>query len=142
MPVGEEQTPSAPTMVRCVGAIVRDDAHRLLVIQRGQPPAQGTWSLPGGRVETGESDAEAVAREVQEETGMTVRAGHLVGRVERAGPAGVRYEIFDYAAVVVGGLLRAGTDAADARWVDGDELLALPCAPGLLQTLREWGQLD
>lgn len=129
-------------MVRCVGALVRDGDGRLLLVERGQPPAQGTWSLPGGRVEAGESDAEAVAREVREETGLRVRTGALVGRVERPGPAGVTYEIFDYAATVAGGRLRAGTDAADARWVDPGELLSLPCAPGLVDTLRGWRQLD
>lgn len=127
--------------MRCVGAIVHD-AGRMLVVLRGQPPAQGTWSLPGGRVEPGESDADAVAREVFEETGLRVRTEGLVGRVERAVPDGVVYEIFDYAATLLGGGLVAGTDAADARWVSSTELLALPCAPGLVEALRSWGQLD
>lgn len=127
--------------VRCVGAIVRDDAGRLLLIRRGQPPSEGTWSLPGGRVEAGETDPEAVAREVLEETGLTVRPGRLVGRVERAGTAGATYEIRDYIATLVGGRLQADTDAADARWVSTDELLELPCAPGLVETMRGWGQL-
>jgi 8-oxo-dGTP diphosphatase len=127
--------------VRCVGAIVRDDADRLLVVQRAQEPAAGAWSLPGGRVEAGESDADAVVREVLEETGLVVRSGALAGTVQRAGPAGVVYEIFDYLAEPVSGELAAASDAADARWVGEDELLCLPCAPGLVDTLRAWGQL-
>jgi 8-oxo-dGTP diphosphatase len=126
--------------VRCVGAVVRDDAGRLLVVLRGREPAAGTWSLPGGRVEAGESDADAVAREVREETGLVVRPGALAGTVERRGP-GVVYEIFDYVAEPVSGRLVAGTDAADARWVSDADLLALPCAPGLVDTLRSWGLL-
>ena len=127
--------------VRCVGALVRDHEDRLLVVLRAREPAAGTWSVPGGRVEPGETDAEAVAREVREETGLTVRPGAHVGSVLRPGPAGVVYEIHDYAAEVVAGNLAPATDAADARWVTPAELAALPCTPGLLETLREWSQL-
>ena len=74
--------------VRCVGAIVHDAGGRLLVIRRGRPPGAGRWSLPGGRVEPGESDAEAVVRELLEETGLRVETGSLIGRVERPGPGG------------------------------------------------------
>src|SRR3954469_13983254 len=96
--------------VRCVGAIVHDAGGRLLVSRRGHPPGEGLWSLPGGRVEAGESDAAAVAREVAEETGLRVDAGRLVGRVERPGASGVTYDIYDYAATVTGGTLVAGDD--------------------------------
>jgi 8-oxo-dGTP diphosphatase len=129
-----------PASVRCVGAIMHDDAGRILVVQRAHPPAEGTWSVPGGRVEHGETDAEAVIREVREETGLVVEVGPLVGRVERPGP-GVVYEIYDYAATAHSGAPRAATDASDARWVSTAELLDLPCAPGLVETLRSWGQL-
>jgi 8-oxo-dGTP diphosphatase len=131
-------------MIRCVGAIVHDAAGRLLLIKRGHAPGAGLWSLPGGRVEPGETDAQAVIRELLEETGLSIRPGSLVGRVERPAPAGV-YEIFDYAAVVTGGELRAGDDAAGAAWVsraefDGlagrGELVAL-----LAETLRDWDVL-
>ncbi|MDP9443792.1 MAG: NUDIX domain-containing protein [Actinomycetota bacterium] len=125
--------------IRCVGAVLRDDTGRLLLVRRGQAPAAGTWSLPGGRVEPGESDAEALMREVREETGLRVRVGDLVGTVERDGPAGVMFEIRDYACTPVGGGLVAGSDAADARWVAPGELGALPCSPGLVDALTEWG---
>jgi 8-oxo-dGTP diphosphatase len=129
------------TRVRCVGAIVRDARGRLLMVRRGHEPAAGTWSVPGGRVEPGESDTDAVVREVREETGLVVHAGELVGRVQRPGPDGTVYDIADYAAEGVSGRLAAATDATDARWVEESELAGLPCSPGLIDTLRSWGLL-
>lgn len=104
-------------VIRCVGAVVHDAEGRLLLVQRANDPGRGQWSLPGGRVEAGESDASAVARELHEETGLLVRAGSLVGSVSRPAPRGV-FMIFDYAAEVVGGRLSAGDDASDVAWVD------------------------
>ncbi|MDQ4086013.1 MAG: NUDIX domain-containing protein [Actinomycetota bacterium] len=127
--------------VRCVGAIVRDGRGRLLMVRRGHEPAAGTWSVPGGRVEPGESDVDAVVREVREETGLVVRVGALVGRVQRAGAHETVYDIHDYAAEVVAGRLCAATDAADARWVGEAEMAGLRCSPGLVDTLRAWGVL-
>jgi 8-oxo-dGTP diphosphatase len=111
------------------------------VIQRGHPPGEGMWSLPGGRVEPGETDAAAVIREVAEETGLQVAPGTLIGSVDRPAPGGVTYDIRDYAATVTGGVLRAGDDARAARWVDADELAALPTTTGLIETLASWGAL-
>ncbi len=127
--------------VPCVGAIVRDGDGRLLVVQRANPPAAGSWSLPGGRVEDGETDIAAAAREIREETGLDVAVGELVGSVERDGGDGVVYVIRDYACTVRGGRLVAGDDAADARWVTPAELAALDCSPGLVGTLTAWGVL-
>jgi ADP-ribose pyrophosphatase YjhB (NUDIX family) len=127
--------------VRCVGAIVHDAEGRLLIIRRGRPPGKGLWSLPGGRVEPGESDAEAVVRELSEETGLRVEPGHLIGSVVRPGPDGVTYDIHDYAATVTGGELAAGDDAAEARWTTPAELRRLPTTDGLLEVLTGWGVL-
>ncbi|MER5647956.1 NUDIX domain-containing protein [Streptosporangium sp. NPDC002524] len=125
--------------VNCVGAIVFDGSGRMLLVRRGRPPGEGLWSVPGGRVEPGESDPEAVAREVLEETGLTVVPGPLAGTVDRPGPGGAVYEIRDYLAEVSGGTLAAGDDAADARWFTPEELPRLPLTPGLLDALAEWG---
>ncbi|MGH3343580.1 MAG: NUDIX hydrolase [Carbonactinosporaceae bacterium] len=127
--------------VPCVGAIARDGEGRLLVVRRTRPPGAGLWSLPGGRVERGETDAEALAREVREETGLDVAVGALVGTVDRPGPEGVVYEVRDYLAVAAGGALRAGDDASEARWVSPAELLVLPTTRGLVETLRGWAVL-
>ncbi|MGH3377223.1 MAG: NUDIX hydrolase [Actinoallomurus sp.] len=124
--------------VRCVGAIVHDAEGRLLLIRRGHPPDEGRWSLPGGRVEAGESDAAAVVRELSEETGLRVEAGRLIGSVDRPGTGGVTYEIHDYAAIVMGGELSPGDDAAEARWTTPAELRRLPTTDGLIEALTEW----
>jgi 8-oxo-dGTP diphosphatase len=116
----------------------------LLLVQRANDPGRGQWSLPGGRVEAGEDDASAVARELHEETGLVVRAGSLVGSVSRPAPRGV-FMIFDYAAEVVGGELSAGDDASAAAWVDLVTFTDLD-RRGLLvdllaETLTGWGVL-
>lgn len=122
--------------IPCVGGVTYDDRGRLLLIKRRNEPGAGLWSVPGGRVEPGESDAQALVREMAEETGLTVEAGTLVGRVLR-GP----YAIADYRCTVVGGTLRAGDDAVDARWCDAAALAALPLVPLLMDTLRSWDAL-
>jgi 8-oxo-dGTP diphosphatase len=125
-----------PNYVAAVGAIAHDASGRLLVVRRGRAPALGAWSLPGGRVEAGETDAQALAREVEEETGLMVTIGALKGSVLRP-----PYDIRDYACTVVGGRLRAGDDVTDARWVTLDELRALPTTEGLLEALASWSSL-
>ena len=127
-----------PRRVPCVGAVVRDERHRLLLVLRRRPPAEGTWSLPGGRVEPGESTAEACRREVAEETGLVVEVGPLVGTVERAGPDGATYMIRDHACAVLSGRLRAGDDAAGAGWFTAEEVRRADTSPGLVETLTSW----
>jgi 8-oxo-dGTP diphosphatase len=130
-----------PPRVPCAGAVVHDAAGRLLLVRRGREPGRGLWSLPGGRCEPGETAAEAAVREVREETGLTVAAGRLVGRVERPGPAGAVYVVDDVACTVVGGELAPGDDADDARWVDAAGLARLPLTDGLLAALTGWDVL-
>ncbi|WP_410569006.1 NUDIX hydrolase [Amycolatopsis sp. cmx-4-61] len=131
----------ATTTIRCVGGIAHDAQGRLLLIRRRNNPGSGQWSLPGGRVEPGETDKEAVIRELAEETGLDVIPGTLIGSVRR-GP----YEIFDYACEVEGGILTAGDDATDVRWSDAADLAELEACGELVDllfvTLREWGALS
>ena len=129
------------TRIPCVGAVVRDGAGRLLLIKRGHDPEAGKWSLPGGRIEPGETDAQALVREMREETGLTVLPGPLLGAVERPGPGGRIIDIRDYAATVTGGTLAAGDDAADARWVAAADVPRLPLTSGLADALASWGVL-
>jgi 8-oxo-dGTP diphosphatase len=123
-------------VIECAGAVVRDDEGRLLLVRRGHAPSAGLWSLPGGRVESGETAAEAAAREVREETGIDVEVGVLLGSVEIGD-----YLVHDFAATVTGGRLRPGDDAADARWCSLDDATLLPLTPGLLDELRRMGAI-
>jgi ADP-ribose pyrophosphatase YjhB (NUDIX family) len=127
--------------VPCVGAIVRD-ADRLLLVKRGTEPGRGLWSVPGGRVEPGETARDAVVRELAEETDLPVVPEEVAGTVERDGPGGVVYEIEDWFARVAPdadpGAVRAGDDADEARWVPLTDVAALPLVDGLLDALRQW----
>jgi 8-oxo-dGTP diphosphatase len=129
-------------VIPCVGAVIRDGAGRLLLIRRGHEPGKGLWSIPGGRVESGESDESALVREVLEETGLIVTPGRLIGTVCRpAGAPGTVFDIRDYAAEVTGGTLAAGDDADDAMWASPADMDVLPLTDGLLGALRSWGAL-
>jgi 8-oxo-dGTP diphosphatase len=125
----------------CAGAIVHDKDRRILVIRRGQPPSEGSWSIPGGRCLAAESSRDACVREAHEETGLDVVVVRLAGQVERPAPAGGSYLIDDFLCSVTGGHLRAGDDAAQARWVTQAQLLGLDLVPGLYDALEEWGAL-
>jgi 8-oxo-dGTP diphosphatase len=111
------------------------------MIKRGHAPGAGLWSIPGGRVETGETDAQALVREMAEETGLAVDVGPLLGSVQRSGLNGDVIDIRDYAATVIGGTLRPGDDAADARWVAVGDLDSLEITEGLIEALSSWGVL-
>lgn len=122
--------------IRCVGGLIVDGHGRLLLVLRANEPGRGLWSVPGGRVEPGEADDAAVRREVGEETALTVIVGELVGIVERPAPKGI-YVIHDYRCTPAGGTARAGSDAADVRWVDAGEFGRLERAGALVDRLAE-----
>jgi 8-oxo-dGTP diphosphatase len=125
--------------IPCVGAVIKDPGGRLLLIKRGHEPGAGLWSLPGGRIEPGETHRQALAREVLEETSLTVECGRLLGGVELPGADGSVIDVSDYLAVVIGGELAAGDDAADARWVTAADMDGLPLTSGLGGYLTAWG---
>ena len=115
-----------------------------MLVKRGKPPGQGLWSIPGGRVEQGESDERAVERELLEETGLRVIVGHLIGPVVRPAPVGV-FDIHDYSCQARAGTLRPGDDAADAAWVDAETFATLErrnlLTEGLVAALTSWNVL-
>ena len=129
----------------CVGAVAIHDAA-LLMIRRGHGPAAGRWSVPGGRVEHGETLAEAVTRELREETGLEAVCGELLGWVEVIDDddaEATHFVILDFEVTVLDeGEPQAGDDAAEARWVPLDEVIDLNLVDGLAEFLHEHGILD
>lgn len=126
-------------VIVAAGVVVVDDAGRVLLVQRGHEPSRGRWSLPGGKVEAGETPAEAAAREVAEETGLIVDVGEELWSLTIPAGDGKVYEVHDFAAQVVGGELSSGDDAAAARWITPEVLGALPVTDGLLDHLARVG---
>ena len=123
------------TPVVGVGAIVFDDAGRVLLVRRGKPPDAGRWSVPGGKLERSETLVQGVAREVREETGLVVEVGALACVVERIDDPHHHFVILDYFARVIGGTLAAASDVTDVRFADDAELSALPLTDGLRDVL-------
>ncbi len=122
------------TPIVAVAAIVYDPQGRVLLVERGKPPGEGMWTVPGGRLESSETLAQGAAREVREETGLIVEVGALACVVERMGDDH-HFVILDYVARAIGGELCAGSDARAAKWVDEGELQKLPLTEGLQDIL-------
>jgi 8-oxo-dGTP diphosphatase len=123
-----------------VGAVVVDH-DRLLLVRRGRGPAQGTWSIPGGKVEWGETLAEAVTRELREETGLDGVCGPLIGWAERVDDD-LHHVILDFEVTIVGDdPPRAGDDAAEVAWVDLHAVGEMRLVDGLAEFLHDHGIL-
>jgi 8-oxo-dGTP diphosphatase len=105
--------------------------EEVLLIKRGTPPRLGQWSVPGGRLEWGETLQVAALRELKEETGVDAELLGLIDVIDGVFPARPggeitrHYVLIDYAARWTGGEPTAGDDAAEARFVTRDEAMAL-----------------
>ena len=108
-----QATPRRP--VPAVG-IVCLRGLEVLLIRRGKPPLAGAWSLPGGRVEWGETLVEAALRELAEETGVEAELLGLVDVVDGRFSPDTHYVLIDYAARWIAGIPRAGDDAREAAF--------------------------
>jgi ADP-ribose pyrophosphatase YjhB (NUDIX family) len=125
-------------------AIFRDG--EVLVVRRAGAPAKGLWTLPGGRVEVGETLVEAVRREVAEETALVVDIIGLAGYREiilpqAVGERGRHFVILPFAARWVSGEISLSDELSDGRWMAIDAVTALPTTDGLVEILRQAEQL-
>lgn len=116
--------PEAPIVG--VGAIIIHD-NQVLLIQRGQEPLKGEWSLPGGALELGETLEQGIRREVLEETGLEIEPVKIVEVFDRivrdeAGAVRFHYVLVDFACRITGGVLCCASDAAAAEWLRREEL--------------------
>ena len=123
-----------------VGALIYDSG-RILLVERGNAPLAGYWSLPGGGVEAGERLEDAVIREVLEETGLRVSADSLATVFERIMPdeanrCEYHYVLIDFYCTIIGGELRAGDDSRDVRWFRLDALADLQLTAGTREVVE------
>jgi len=110
-----------------VGAVIVTDDRRVVLVKRRHEPLAGQWSLPGGKLELGETLEAAVAREVREETGLIVDVGPLIEVFDRIlldadGRVQHHFVLADYLCRVRGGELAAGSDVVDVALANDDEL--------------------
>jgi len=129
-----------PRPILGVGALIIE-GDSILLVQRGKQPLQGQWSLPGGAIETGELLKTAVAREVLEETGLTVEVGAMAEIFERlmpdaTGATEYHYVLLDYLCRVISGTPRPGDDSCAVAWVRRQDLHTLPITAGTLEVIE------
>jgi 8-oxo-dGTP diphosphatase len=136
--------PARPVLAASV-AVFRDG--RVLLASRGKPPSEGLFSLPGGRVEVGETLGEAALRELQEEVGVKAKLIGLVAPVElieREADGRVKHHVViaAHAARWVSGEPQTGPEAREIRWVTERDIAELPTTPGLSGVLEQAFRLE
>ena len=139
MTASRRQYPDRPIVG--VGAVIvaRD---RAVVVRRAAEPLAGVWSIPGGVLELGETLRDGVAREALEETGLTVAVHDVLGVFDRIlpdrdGRTQFHYVLIDFLCTRISGELRAGADAAEARWLTAAELDTFPLSDGAAAVIRK-----
>lgn len=141
--------PDAPLVG--VAAAVFDVTGRVLLVQRGRPPRAGSWGLPGGRLEVGETLVAGVQRELREECGVEIAVGAVAGVFEPitrddAGRVEYHYVVVDFWARWVSGEAQAQDDAAAIAWVALDALDAYDLLPDSRRVIEQahamWADAD
>ena len=130
--------PEAP--VAAVGAVVFKEG-KVLTIKRAQEPNKGKWSIPGGRIELGETTYEAARREVMEECSIEVEIERVLDSVDNIirdedGRVKYHFVIIDLLARYVSGEIKAQSDAEECKWVTLQELVELDITPMLQDMLK------
>jgi 8-oxo-dGTP diphosphatase len=143
----QEMSNSYPLVPRVgVGAITIHEG-RILLVKRGVEPSRGLWAIPGGTLNLGETLQECAAREILEETGITIKIGkciYVFDFFERddSGKIKFHFVVVDFAGQYLSGEPKGADDAEEARWLKPDELSKLPVAKNTIAALKEIGFLD
>jgi len=123
-----------------VGVVVIRD-QEIVLVKRGQAPAKGEWSLPGGLVELGEKAADAAAREISEECRLVIRDISLLDYFEFIDWSikGIKYHfvVLEFRALYAGGELAAADDSIEARWIHTKDIDAFPCSVQIKSIVRK-----
>ncbi|PKN19995.1 MAG: NUDIX hydrolase [Deltaproteobacteria bacterium HGW-Deltaproteobacteria-6] len=128
-----------------VGAMVFKD-NKILLVKRGVEPNRGRWAIPGGMLKLGETMRECAAREILEETGVTVAVGdciYVTDLIERdeAGKIKFHFVVVDFTALYVAGEPKGADDAQEAGWFAPVDLDGLQVSPITLKALHSIGFL-
>lgn len=131
--------PCAPRAA--VGVVVQADDGKILMIKRAKPPAEDTWSVPGGSIELGETLFQAAVREVNEEAGLEIEPIPVFQTVDavyrdESGRIQYHYLIVYVFARYVAGQVRAGDDASEAGWFSLDQIEGLNTPGRTLETIK------
>lgn len=121
--------------IDCVGVVCIRESD-VLLIQRGTAPRKGEWSIPGGRIETGETESQAALRELGEETSVSANLLTKITALD-ADFEGFHYRLHDYLALWTSGEPKAGDDADKARFVPVSEIDKLGMWPETVRVIRE-----
>ena len=125
---------SDPDPIQCVGTICfRDD--QVLLIKRAMPPRKGEWSIPGGRIEVGETEQAAALRELLEETGIIATLGPKVEKVE-AHFEDKSYDLHDYAAKWISGEPTPNDEVLETRFFPMADIHSLGMWPKTVEVIE------
>ena len=130
-------TASVPLIA--VGAVIFKQ-NKVLLVKRKNPPAQGMWAIPGGKVQWGETLKQALQREIKEELNIDIEPGRLIKVIEFVPEQEndrFHYIILDFLAAITGGELKAGDDALAVKWFDRKELKNSPVTESTRTLLKE-----
>jgi ADP-ribose pyrophosphatase len=128
-----------------VGAIVIHEG-KILLVKRGVSPGKGLWAIPGGTLHLGETLQNCAAREILEETGVTIAVGeclYVFDLIEhdKAGNVEFHFVVVDFAALYVAGDPQGADDADEARWFSPEEMAAVPVSQNTIKALHAIGFL-